>query len=45
MTDLKIPSLPTSGKPLRDWILNLKWTLAGDYWCQDGTHVIVGVWL
>jgi hypothetical protein len=40
MKDLKISSLPTSGEALRKWIMNLKWSLAGDCWCQDGIHAI-----
>jgi hypothetical protein len=38
MKDLKIACLPTSGEALRDWIVNLKWTLAGDCWCHHGVH-------
>jgi hypothetical protein len=38
MTDLKISPLPTSGDALREWVLTLKWSLAGDCWCHDGTH-------
>ncbi len=38
MKELKIASLPTSGEALREWIVNLKWSLAGDCWCHDGIH-------
>jgi hypothetical protein len=38
MTNIKISPLPTSGEALREWVLNLKWTLTGDCWCHDGVH-------
>jgi hypothetical protein len=38
MKELKIASLPTSGEALSEWIMNLKWSLAGDCWCHDGVH-------
>jgi hypothetical protein len=38
MTDFKISPLQTSGDTLREWVLTLKWSLAGDCWCHDGTH-------
>jgi hypothetical protein len=38
MTDLKVASLPTSGKALHEWVLNLKWSLAGNCWCHNGVH-------
>jgi hypothetical protein len=38
MTDLNVPPLPTSGEALREWVLTLKWSLAGDCWCHDGKH-------
>jgi hypothetical protein len=38
MADLKIAPLPTSGEALRKWVLNLKWSLAGDCWCHNRTH-------
>jgi hypothetical protein len=38
MTDLKISPLLTSGKALSKWVLNLKWSLAGDCWCHEGIH-------
>jgi hypothetical protein len=38
MSDLKVVPLPTSGKALYEWVLNLKWPLAGNCWCHDGVH-------
>jgi hypothetical protein len=38
MTNFKISPLPTAGNALREWVLTLKWSLAGDCCCHDGTH-------
>jgi hypothetical protein len=34
MTNLKVSLLPTSGKALCEWVLTLKWSLAGNCWCH-----------
>jgi hypothetical protein len=38
LKDLKIGPLPTSGEPLWEWVLSLKWSLAGNCFCHNGIH-------
>jgi hypothetical protein len=38
LKDLTIAPLPPSGEELREWVINLKWSLVGDCWCYNGQH-------
>jgi hypothetical protein len=38
MTNMTVSPLLMSGDPLREWVINLKWSLAGDCWCHNGIH-------